>query len=186
MRNVTKALALLAAFAGPPALAKTYEIDPVHSEVIFRIGHLQISGVYGRFNDLTGSFELNDAGDLVAASAQVGAKSIDTNVQDRDDDVRENYIHAAEYPQITFKAEKIEKLGKDSYKLTGPLTMHGKTRTLEAVAKKMGQGFAMGYERVGAETSFTVKRSDFNMSYGVPNVGDEVLLLLNIEGELEK
>lgn len=172
----------IGAFA-PAALAKTYKIDPVHSQVIFRIGHLQVSGVYGRFNDFTGTFELDAGGDLKSAVAKVGAKSIDTHVEARDDDVRENYIFAERFPSIDFQAKKIETVRPNVYRLTGDLTLHGVTRPLTVTATKTGEGTGMrGEKRVGADVKFSIKRSDFGLNYGLPGVGDDVELMVNIEG----
>jgi polyisoprenoid-binding protein YceI len=34
----------------------------------------------------------------------------------------------------------------------------------------------------GFETTFTIKRSDYGISFGIPGVGDEVTLMVGIEG----
>ncbi len=181
-RRLTPVAMLLVSLAAP-AQSASYKIDPEHSQLIFRIGHLGISANYGRFNDLGGSFTLDGNGDLTAANASVKSKNIDTAVLLRDLDVRAQYIDAMRFPTISYTVQAIEKLPDDSYRLTGKLDLHGIVKDVTAVAKKIGSGPGMrGEERVGAEASFAIKRSDYGMTFGLPGVGDDVQILLNIEG----
>ena len=41
--------------------ADTYTADTVHSTVLFRIKHMNVSYSYGRFNKLSGTFTLDSA-----------------------------------------------------------------------------------------------------------------------------
>jgi polyisoprenoid-binding protein YceI len=72
-------LGLLAVFSHPAAATETYQVDPVHSAAVFRIKHLGIAYLYGRFNDLAGTLKIDDktpANSVVEIYAKT--KNIDT------------------------------------------------------------------------------------------------------------
>ena len=52
---------LLAGFINPAAAAETYKLDPAHTSVVFRIKHLGVAYVYGRFNGPTGAFVFDES-----------------------------------------------------------------------------------------------------------------------------
>ena len=61
------------------AQADTYVIDKAHSEVTFKVKHLGISNVAGRFNNFEGSIDYNpDAIHESAVSATIEIASLDT------------------------------------------------------------------------------------------------------------
>src|SRR5438309_1023493 len=83
---------LVLAFAGAPATsvaADEYAIDGMHASVYFRISHIGLSWVYGRFDEFSGNFTI-DADDPTKCSFQMNIKasSIDTNNRKRDDHLR--------------------------------------------------------------------------------------------------
>ena len=69
--------------------ADDYVIDPAHSGVTFKISHLGLSYVFGRFNDFSGGFTL-DSGDPARSSFMLNIKSqsVDTNNAGRDTHLR--------------------------------------------------------------------------------------------------
>src|SRR5262249_38626626 len=77
---------------------------------------------------------------------------------------------------------KKEKEGKE-YEVTGDLTLHGVTKPLTFTFAITGQGKGMkGETRIGGETTFTIKRSDFDVKYGLPDaLSDEVELTISAE-----
>src|SRR5438034_929075 len=104
----------------------------------------------------------------------VKTASIDTDVVNRDNDLRSaNFFEAEKYPDITFKSTKVKQTGKDTYDVTGNFTMHGVTREitlpvtyLGAVKTKDRQG-AEG-EKVGFETAVTLNRKDYGIIWNRP------------------
>src|SRR5262245_22739349 len=135
------AAAVLTMLAALPLRADTFAVDPGHSEVSFQIRHF-VSQVRGRFNDFSGAVQL-DPKNLPASSVEfhIKAASIDTNVADRDKHLRSpDFFDVEKYPEITFKSESIQAAGKDTYKVTGKLTMHG-------VRKKVNMPVTFGGRR---------------------------------------
>lgn len=164
--------------------ADTYTADPVHSSVVFRIKHMDVAHVWGRFNGLKGEFALDEgAPESSSLQFQVEAKNVDTGNAKRDEHLRSpDFFNAAQFPAITFKSTAVKKAG-DRYEVTGDLTLLGVTKSITVSVDKTGQADTkqMG-PRMGFETTFTIKRSDFGMNKMMGAVGDEVKLIVAVEG----
>lgn len=178
-------LAALAVFSFPAAATDTYEVDPDHSAVFFRIKHLDIAYVYGRFNNLSGTLKIDDqtpANSVVEIYAKT--ENVDTFQPQRDDHLRSpDFFDAKKFPVIWFKSTSFTKASKDMYEVTGDLSLHGVTRPLTAKVQQTGSGKdPWGGFRIGFETTFTIKRSDFGMNFMREGVGDNVRIMLSIEG----
>jgi polyisoprenoid-binding protein YceI len=170
-----------AAAAPAPAEAKTFTIDPVHSNVIFKIKHMNASNFYGRFNETSGSFTL---GDTASINVTVKADSVDSNNTKRNDHIKSpDFLSAKEFPDITFSAKDLAKSG-DNFKGSGELNFHGVKKTIEVTLTKTGGGPGMGGkgEVAGVESTITIKRTDFGVKGMVGPVGDDVTLIVALEG----
>jgi len=167
--------------------AATYKLDTVHSTVIFRIKHVGVSYSYGRFNDISGTVQFDpQAVTSTVFDLTIKAASIDTGNEKRDQHLRgPDFFNVVQFPTITFKSRGVEPLGEGRMKVTGDLTLHGVKRPLTAEVEITGHrdGGPMLGTRVGFETKFTIKRSDFGMTYGIDNggAGDEVTLIVSLE-----
>jgi polyisoprenoid-binding protein YceI len=180
------ALSLLAAL---PIQAETFAIDPGHSEVGFQVRHL-VSQTRGRFNDFTGSVNL-DPKNLANSSVDftIKAASIDTNVPDRDKHLRgADFFDVEKYPEITFKSKSIKAAGKDTYNVTGTLTMHGVSKDITLPVTYLGQAKdPWGNTRAGFEATTTLNRKDFDIVWnkaldaGGAMLGDDVKININLE-----
>jgi polyisoprenoid-binding protein YceI len=178
-------LGLLAVFSHPAIATETYQVDPVHSAAVFRIKHLGITYLYGRFNDLSGTLKIDDktpANSVVQIYAKT--KSIDTFNSERDNHLRSpDFFDAKKFDIISFKSKTFTKVSEDTYEVTGDLALHGVTRPLTVKVQRTGSGKdPWGGFRTGFETTFTIRRSDFGMSFMMEGVGDEVRIILSIEG----
>jgi polyisoprenoid-binding protein YceI len=177
--------ALIFATASPTAVADTYGVDSVHSSVIFRIKHLSASYFYGRFNDVSGNISFNE-GDPSKSSfdVQVKADSVDTKNGGRDKHLKSpDFFNVKQYPTITFKSKQVKKTGDQQYEVTGDFTLHGVTKPLTVKVEHTGTGKGMkGEQRAGFETTFTIKRSEFEMSFMLDGLGDDVQITVSLEG----
>lgn len=169
--------------AAAPAFGATYTIDPNHSAVVFKIGHLGVSKVVGRFNAFTGGFAVSDAGALESASVTVQVTSVDTAVARRDNHLRTaDFFNVAQFPTMTFVSTSVQSLDDDSFEVVGNLTLHGVTRSVTVPMRKLGtMRDGQGVSHIGAEGQLTVKRTDFGMSNMLDQVGDDVEISLNFE-----
>ena len=166
----------------------TWNVDPSHSRVGFRVKHLGISNVRGEFREFDGQLVIDEDG-TVKASGSVKVDSIDTGEGDRDGHLKSpDFFDAATYPELTFESTSVTAIDEDTWEITGDLTMHGITKPITLKAEVGGAGpDPFGGERVGLEATADVSRSDyemkFNQALGTGNaiVSDKVKLDLDIE-----
>jgi polyisoprenoid-binding protein YceI len=177
-------LPLLAAVSLTSQAADTYKVDPVHSSIVFGIMHLDVTNVYGRFNDVSGTLVF-DKENPSKSSLQVEVKvaSVDTHEPKRDQHLKSpDFFNAKEFPLMTFKSNKVEANG-DTYKVSGDFTLHGVTKPITVDFKKGAEAKGMQNEiRTGGETHFTIKRSDYGIKFMPGAVGDEVKIIVSLEG----
>ncbi len=178
-------LGLLVIFSSLAFAAETYKLDPAHTSIVFRVKHLGVSYVYGRFNGPTGTFVFDESSPSNSTiEMQAETKNVDSAVEKRDTHLKSpDFFNAGEYPLVSFKSKSVKKLSENIYEVSGDLTLLGKTRpiTVEANATGAGKDPWGGFRR-GFETSFSIKRSDFGMNFMMGGVSDEVNLTVSVEG----
>jgi polyisoprenoid-binding protein YceI len=168
------------------AQAVTYRIDPVHSFIIFRVKHLNTGFAYGRFNTFSGTIvvdERNPANSSI--ELEIDANSVDTGNSQRDDHLRSpDFFSARQFPKITFKSTRVRKINDTTVEVQGDLTVRGVTRPITARVTFTGKGRNQrGQEIIGFETTFTIRRSQFNINYGLNGgLADEVRVTFAVEG----
>jgi polyisoprenoid-binding protein YceI len=184
MKPLTLVVALISAFVLSANAADTFKVDAVHSFVLFSVQHLGIANTYGRFNDISGTVVFdkdNPSNSSVELSVKV--ESLDTHNSIRDRSLKSpDYFDAKQFPTMTFKSTKVEGSG-DTLKVSGDLTIHGVTKPLTVDFKKGGEGKGVfGEMRGGGETRVTIRRSEFGMNFQQGGIGDEVNIILSLEG----
>lgn len=152
-------LLALSALASPAAAADNYQIDGVHSVIIFRIKHMDVGVFYGRFNNPTGTFTFDEADPSKSTfQAQVKSADFDSGNAKRDEHVRgPDFLSAKEFPTVNFKSKSVRSAGENKFEVTGDLTMHGQTRPVTIAMEKIGSNGTI----IGFEGKTEVKRSDF-------------------------
>ncbi len=174
-------------WAQPIGAAETHTIDAVHSSVLFKIRHMGASNAYGRFNGVTGKIVVDDK-DPKKSSVEVTIKteSVDTGNEGRDKHLKgPDFLSAKQFPTISFKGTEVKVLADGHLEVAGQLTLHGVTKDLKVKVEKVGTGKGMKPDSklTGFETKFTIKRSDFDMKFMLPGIGDEVELTISVECE---
>jgi polyisoprenoid-binding protein YceI len=179
-------LGLLAVSALPARAADAYQVDPVHSAVLFRINHLGIGNIYGRFNSFSGTFAFDDKNPAdCKLEMEVKVDSIDSGNGMRDGHLKgPDFFAAKQFPTMSFKSTAMKALDEKTYEVSGDLTLHGVTKPLTVKVERIGSGKdpRTGSPRTGWETTFRIKRSDFGMKYLLEGVGDEVQVIVAVEG----
>ncbi|MHC4953413.1 MAG: YceI family protein [Planctomycetota bacterium] len=162
--------------------AKDYQIDGVHSSVMFKVSHLGVSNTWGRFNAISGSLKFGGEGNAI--NVTIKADSVDTNNAKRDGHLKSpDFFSAKEFPEITFKSTGWKKTGDTSYDVTGNLTLHGTTKSVTIPVTKIGEGKdPWGGYRVGFDGALKIKRSEYGMGKMIGPAGDDVTLHISIEG----
>jgi len=176
---------LFASVATVQAAPVTYTLDPNHMSVAFIINHLGYANLLGRFNTVSGDIAFDkDKVDASAVKVVIDTASVDTNHAKRDDHLRSpDFFNVKEFPQMTFKSTKIEQTGENTGRLHGELTLLGTTKpvVLDVTFNKQAPNPMSKKETLGFSARGTIKRTDFGMKYGAPNIGDEVQLLIEAE-----
>lgn len=184
---LSSGLLLAAATTANAAESSTgkYVIDTkgMHAFVQFRVKHLGVSWLYGRFTDFSGDFTY-DAEKPEKSSIKVDLKtaSLESNHAERDKHLRSSdYMDVEKYPAASFTSTAIVPTGKDSFDVKGKLTLFKQTREITIKTVKIGEGAdPWGGYRVGFEGTTTIKPADFGIDMS-PTV-EEVELTLSIEG----
>jgi polyisoprenoid-binding protein YceI len=179
--------------AAPPAApfaaseARTFAIDAAHSAISFRVMHKGVSWSHGRFNGFEGAFQLDEANPAQCSiQIEVDAASIDTNHEGRDKHLRsQDFFDTKQFPSLSFKSTGVKAGGAPGRMLvTGELEMLGQKKPVEVAVELVGQAEGGKGAMAGLDGSFTVKRSDFGMKYGLDQgaLGDEVHVSISLEG----
>lgn len=181
---------ILAAWLAVPAAAATYDIDAAHSGVTFKVAHMAISKVSGRFDKFSGTIEY-DPGDTKSwrTEAVIDVASINTNVEARDKHLRSpDFFDAEKFPTMTFRSGKVLSYKNMKGKVQGELTLHGVTKPV--VLEVEGSGPVKdpwGNERVAAVARTAINRKDFGLAWnqvletGGLLVGEKVEITIEIE-----
>ncbi|KJY36358.1 YceI family protein [Streptomyces sp. NRRL S-495] len=170
-------------------LTGDWTIDTTHSEIGFAVRHAMVTNVKGRFTEYEGKLHLdgttptNSRADLVIKVA-----SIDTNQAQRDEHLRTSDFFAAEsFPEMRFRSTAAERVGDESYRMSGELTIKDVTRPITLDLDFTGHAVdAYGADRVGFEGKAVLDRTDWGLTYnaaletGGVLIGEKVKLTFDI------
>lgn len=182
-------LFIAVAFLGLSAFTfnNLWKNDPAHSQLGFTVTHLGINDVSGFFKDFTVSVESAKA-DLSDAVVTLSAKtaSVDTRIEARDNHLKSaDFFDAEKFPEISFKSTSIKKAGKDAFKLTGDLTLHGVTKpvTVDLLYKGKTQNPMSKKETTAFQVTGSIKRSDFKIGEKFPDGMVSDVVRIKADGE---
>lgn len=176
--------AALAAHAGTPV---RYEIDPVHTRVVFDIDHAGFSRAIGTLSGSQGSLQF-DADDWSTAKLDVVVPMQRLDMGDSGWSAAvfaPRFLDVKRYPEARFVSSRVERTSDDTGSACGDLTLHGVTRPLcmrlklNRIARYPLPPFR---HTAGFSATASLRRSDFGMDSWLSLVGDTVEL--RIEAEL--
>ena len=192
------------------AIKTKWAVDPMHSEVQFKVKHLVISTVTGTFKVFDGSLETeNEDFSDAEINFSLDVNSLDTNQADRDAHLRSaDFFEAEKYPKITFQSTFFEKVEDDSqveqtaqhsanlrdsanakgYKLKGDLTIRDVTKPVTFDVEFGGTATDFyGNVKAGFEVSGKINRKQFGLVWngiteaGAIVVGEDLRLNINVQ-----
>jgi len=167
-----------------------WAIDPMHSEVLFKIKHLVISTVTGSFKKFQGTvITYGDDFNNAKVNFTIDVNSIDTNQSQRNEHLlSSDFFESAAYPQIKFQSTSFTKESSGDYKMTGNLTIKEVTRPVALNVEYGGSQKDMyGNSKHGFEITGKINRKDFGMTYnaiteaGGLTLGEEIKIIANIQ-----
>lgn len=170
------------------AAAEHFTIDPHHTFPNFTISHLGFSTMHGRFGKTEGTITMDKAHHTGSVDVTIDASSIDTGYQKRDDDLRApDFLDVVEFPKITFKSTKVTlSHATTTATVRGDLSIKGVTKPVTLKVRRIHCGInpldpRKKQYRCGFDATTRIKRSDFNVKYGLPLIGDEMHLSFEVE-----
>jgi polyisoprenoid-binding protein YceI len=170
-----------------PLATGEWVVDPAHSGVHFKIRHLGLTNVRGRFNDFTATLSVGETLDEVAVNAVVQMASVDTNQPDRDAHLQSTDIFGTEAnPTMEFHSTRVTGSG-DEYQLHGNLTINGVTREVSIPVEFNGAEVhpVDGKLHAGFTGETQVSRSDYDVDFNVPLGVDKLALGDKVKVELD-
>ena len=186
MKRLLLALALAAPLQFASA-AERWDFDRAHTQVLFTVSHLGYTELTGQFRDVSGELML-DSEDLSKSSvtARINAASIDMNFERLEAHLKnKDFFDAENHADMLFTSTRVEKVADDRLTVQGDLSLLGKSLpvSLDVRINKLGDHPMSGKPYGGFTATTSIKRSDWGMTYGVPNVGDEIGIRINLEAK---
>jgi polyisoprenoid-binding protein YceI len=184
-----------AAPAAPQPPAGQYVMDPTHTSVVFRVSHMGFSHYTARFSRVDGKLQFDPQQPAaMRVEANIDPTSLELNAPPPgflQQLMGKGWFEAAQFPQITFRSTKVERVGEHAAQVTGDLTLHGVTRPVVLEVTYNGgyppNNFDPGGARIGFSAHGVLKRSAFGISAGIPapgssmGVGDDVEVAIETE-----
>jgi polyisoprenoid-binding protein YceI len=184
--RATALVALLGCGMAASAQAEmaSYAIEPTHTSVLFEILHNNTSTLRGRFDKKEGSVEFDRAGKAGRADITVDIASLDTGLAAFTKNLLDkNFLNLAAAPTARFVGDKFVFDGDKVKEVSGQMTILGKSVpvTLRAVHFNCYTSPLIKREICGGDFETTIQRSDFGMTYKLPDIPDSVHLLIQVE-----
>jgi polyisoprenoid-binding protein YceI len=168
-----------------------WEIDLAHSHVSFVATHMMISKVRGEFTVLGGNVEYDEETPAeTSVDVYVSAASINTRNTDRDAHLQsEDFLAAAEYPEIRFSSTSVDVIDDNHAKLHGELTIRDVTKPITLDVEYIGKAKDpfQGRTSVGFRGEGTINRKEWGLTWnqaletGGVLVGEQIDINIDLE-----
>jgi len=174
-----------------PATVTTWNIDPAHSAAEFKVKHMMISNVKGKFTGISGILTVDAAGHTFSkVEASIPVATLSTGDEQRDGHLKSaDFLDAEKFPTLTFKSIAVHPTEPGEHDVTGELTIHGVTKvvTLAVEGPSEPAKDPWGNLRIGLSATTKINRKDFGLTWNSPLeaggmlVGEEVTLTLDVQ-----
>jgi len=165
-----------------------WAVDKNHSGINFRIRHLGLSNVRGRFDRFEAAVNVGETLDDVLVEATVDMESVDTNNTDRDAHLRGTDFFSTEaHPEMTFTSKSIRQSGPSEYLMEGTLTINGVSKDVSWDVEFAGIEVVPmdGSTHAGFSASTEINRDDFGVDFNMPLGMDKMALGQKVKIELD-
>ncbi|HTS57015.1 MAG TPA: YceI family protein [Terriglobales bacterium] len=181
----------MSTLATPQTATTTWNLDPAHSVAEFKVKHMMISNVKGRFAKVSGSLTRDEA-DLgnSRVEASIDASSLETHDAQRDAHLKSaDFFEVVKFPTLAFKSTRISRVRDGELAVEGDLTIRGVTRpvvfSVEGPTPPAKDPW--GNTRIGVSATTKINRKHFGLTWnaaletGGILVGDEVTITLDVQ-----
>jgi polyisoprenoid-binding protein YceI len=165
--------------------AGTYEIEPTHTSVTWRLSHGGLSTYTARFDKVSGTIEFNpQAPTTSSANITIDPNSVNTGLPAFDKEIAKEVFKAEANPMIQFRSTGLTSTSGATGTMTGDLSIAGVTKPV-TLAVSFNKGRMSPFARrqnIGFSASGKIKRSEWGMSNWVNfGIGDDVDLIIEAE-----
>jgi len=156
-----------------------WNIDATHSEIGFKVKHMMISNVRGKFAAFN-AIAKTHGDDFSSAKFDFSAaiNSIDTGVTDRDAHLKsDDFFNAEKFPEMVFKSTGIEKKDDENFIINGELTIRDITQPIALTAEFSGiVQDPYGQTKAGLSVNGKIKRSEFGLLWSAVTEAGKVVV----------
>lgn len=166
-----------------------WEIDPSHSEIHFKIKHLGIAYLTGRFDEISGTVLAEEQFENASFSFNAKTNSINTNDKNRDTHLKSpDFFDIEKYPSISFTSSKFKRIGNSCFEILGKLTIKEISKPIILHIDYGGTSIDhWGNTKAGLKIKGVINRKDYGLNWnaaiesGGLLVSEEVRINANIE-----
>ncbi len=169
----------------------TWNIDPAHTTAEFKVRHMMIANVKGKFSGISGTLHLDAAGpERSSVEARIPVATISTGDGQRDAHLKSaDFFDVEKFPQFAFQSTGVKRTAPGELAVTGDLTMHGVTKTVTFAVEGPTEPIKdpWGNQRVALSATAKINRKDFGLTWnatletGGLLVGEEVAITIDAE-----
>lgn len=172
--------------------AGVYTLDKTHASLTWKVSHIGLSDYTARFTKFDSELTFDPANpEASSVTVTIDPTSIKTDYpypEKKDFDKKliegEEWFNSLAFPEITFTSTSIEKTGENTGKMTGDLSFLGMTKPLTLDVTFNGAYAVQPFSQkpaIGFSAHGILKRSEWGFDTYVPNIGDDVELLIEVE-----
>ncbi len=179
-------IALTVIFSATAMAADQYSFDKSHTNVLMKLSHLGFSSFYLEVRDYDGSFVFDtEKPENSSVEVSFKAASIDGDHQKLNQHLQSaDFFEVEKFPTITFSSTAVKVEDGKIAAILGDLTIKGVTREVELATKFNKAGVHPFNDKyiAGFSANTVIKRSEFGIEYGLPAIGDDVEIIIEVEG----
>ncbi|MGE5382472.1 MAG: YceI family protein [Omnitrophica WOR_2 bacterium] len=167
-----------------------WDLDLAHTNIEFRVKHLMITNVKGKFKVYTlDASTIGNDFTTVKIEFKIDANSIDTGSDERDNHLRSaDFFNVEKFKEILFHSTDMELIATDIYKLKGDLTICGNTHPIVLEAEYNGSMTdPWGVMKAGFSLTGALNRKDWGLNWNTALesggwlVGDDVKIICDVQ-----
>jgi polyisoprenoid-binding protein YceI len=147
-------------------MATTWQLDPTHSELGFKVKHLMITNIKGEFRNFSAAID-GEEFSKAAISAMIDTSSIFTNEDNRDAHLKNaDFFDVDNHKEMIFKGSSLNKIDDENFELTGMLSIKGISKEIKLDVEYGGTSTdPWGNEKMGFSINGKINRSDYGLNF---------------------
>jgi polyisoprenoid-binding protein YceI len=162
-----------------------YQLDPLHTAILFKVNHLGFSKFVGRLEQATATLNFDPkSAELASLDAIIDMSSVNVNNEKFERTLRNRFwFNAEKFPHARFSTINAKRINDRELDFQGELTFLGRTQplTLRVTINGAGNNLTNGKYTLGFSAAATLLRSDYGLSLLTPAISDEVELEIHAE-----